>query len=368
MWWGTDVAEDLMESRSRLVGTAAFVGLAALAGLSAAVGLACQGHPLTVAAGRKPDAATPPPADGGSMTSVDAEPHADAATPPPTDGGTTNADTGPHADGMTLGCGMDPNQPLGTYTQYHLSVAGPDLDANMQPKVRDRIYWARLPSNYDQTVPYRVVYLAPGCGGNSYTEVFSLQKASGDNAILVAIMPLPDVPYNGCFDETINSIEYPFFDALHKKIENQFCVDTDRQFYAGFSTGARLGIMLDCAFPDVLRATATDQGALPPLPPCKNRPIAGFFLADTLETGNPYLSNVLAANRLAMQNGCTGTFQNATPFDPMAMVPAYPTTSCVTYTGCPADYPIVFCTTMGWGKVGCDLWCDEAFWSFFKQF
>jgi polyhydroxybutyrate depolymerase len=280
------------------------------------------------------------------------------AAMPPTDSGTTSFD-GPRGDGKTAGCGMDPGQPNAMYTQYQITAAG-----------HVRTYFVRLPSNYDQTVPYRVAYLAPGCGGNSYSEVFMLNRASMENAILVAMLPIPDLPYNGCFEETINSIEYPFFDALHQKIESQFCVDTERQFYAGFSTGARLGYMLGCAFPDVLRATATDQGGLPPLPTCKNHPMSGFFIADTMEMGNPYQQNVAAANRLAMQNGCTGNFNNATPFDPMTMAPAYPTTVCVKYTGCPADYPIVFCTTMGQGHIMYEdkFWSDQAFWNFFKQF
>jgi hypothetical protein len=362
------LAENLMQSRSRLERTAALIRLAALAGLAASLGLACNGEPLTVAAGRKPDAATPLPTDGDSTTNSDAEPHAEAATPPPTDGSATDVDAEPHADGMMLGCGMNPNQPVGTYTEYHISIAGPDLDTNNQPMVRDRRYYVRLPRNYDPTVPYRVVYLAPGCGANVASEVFNLNSASMEGAILVAVMPLPTPPYDGCFDETVSSIEYPFFDALHKKIESQFCVDPDREFFAGFSTGARLAFMLDCVFPDVLRATATRQGALPPLPTCKNHPIAGFFFADTLEVGNPYQSNVMAADRVASQNGCTGTFATATPFDPMTMAPPWPTSACVQYTGCPSRYPVVFCTTMGQGKMSFEPWLDQLFWSFFKQF
>ena len=324
--------------------------LATLAGLTALA--ACAQDPLTHT----------------TFTAVASTP-LDAGTPPPADGGPSNLDASTRADGQTSGCGMDPGQfPNAQYVQYHLSVSGPDVDANMQPKVRDRIYYVRLPTTYDQTVPSRVVYLAPGCGGNNATEVIRLYSASVNDAVLVAMMPLPDQPYNGCFDETMNSIEYPFFDALHKKIESTLCVDPDRQFYAGFSTGARLGMMLDCAFSDVLRGTATIQGALPPLPACKTHPIAAFFVADTQETGNPYQSNVMAAQHVATQNGCTGTFQNATTFDPMTTAAAPATTACVKYTGCPAAYPVVFCTTMGQGHMTFEPWSDQAFWNFFKQF
>jgi poly(3-hydroxybutyrate) depolymerase len=319
--------------------------ISTLAILSASLGLACAQDPgthstFTAVAPTTQDAAMPPPVDSG--------------------GGTTD---GPRGDGKTGGCGMVPTQG-NTYVQYHMSVAGPDLDANNQPKVRDRTYFVRLPKTYDENKPYSVVYLAPGCGGITATNVFNLYPASGDNAILVAMMPTSE--NLGCFDETINSREYLFFDALHKQIESTFCVDTARQFYAGFSTGARLGFMLDCAFPDVLRATATVQGALPPLPTCKNHPIAGFFLADTQETGNPYQSNVMAAERLLVQNGCTG--KATAPYDNMTTAALPATTSCVKYTGCPADYPVVFCTTMGQGHMTFEPWSDQAFWNFFKQF
>ena len=329
---------------------------AALAGLAVTLALAaCTQDPNThatfTAVTRTParDAATSDTGPGGSSGA----------------GGSSNVDAGPRTDGKTSGCGMDPNQPVETYTEYHIQVAGPDLDANMQPKVRDRTYFVRLPSNYDQNAPNRVVYLGPGCGGSTASEVIRLYSASVDDAILVAIMPLPE--FGSCFDETVTSVEYPFFDAVHKKIESSFCVDTAHQFYAGFSTGARLGYMLDCAFPDVLRATGTIQGGLPAFPACKSHPIAGFFVADTLETGNPYQENVMAAERLITQNGCTGG-KAMVPFNPMTAAPLPPTTACVKYSGCPANYPIVFCTTMGQGHMTFEPWSDQAFWNFFKSF
>jgi hypothetical protein len=299
--------------------------------------------------------------------------------PPP------NVDASTGGDGMTVGCGMIPMQPLGTYFQYDISISGPDLDATTgKPKVRDRIYFVRLPKTYDQTMSYRVVYLGPGCGGNSASEVLAINDASMEDAILVAMMPLPE--FGACFDETANSVEYPFFDALHKTIESTFCVDPARQFYAGFSTGARLGYMLDCAFPDVLRATASIQGALPPIPTCKTHPIAMMAIADTLETGNPYQGNVQAAQRVFGQNGCTGMFLNPMPptgcgpacsnYALGSAMPLPPTTTCVTYTGCPSAYPVVFCSSIGQGHItyekflttGGKPWSDQLFWNFFSSF
>jgi len=325
-----------------------------------------------------PDATTPPPSDGGGGTpNVDAAPRPDGMTGGGGDGGgTPNLDAASRTDGMTSGCGMVPDFATGSYKEYHLSIAGPDLDASNQPKVRDRAYFVRLPPNYDPTVPYRVVYIGPGCGGTSGVDVLRFYTASMEDAILVAIMPL--LEFGQCFDETMNSVEYPFFDALHKKIESSFCVDPGRQFYSGFSTGARLGYMLDCAFPDVLRAVATIQGAQPPVPACKKNHIGLFVVADTMEGGNPYMANVMAAQRVFAQNGCTGTFMSPMPpagcgtacmtYDTMAATAAPPTTTCVKYTGCPADGPVVFCSTIGQGHKTFEPWSVQAFWNFFKAF
>src|SRR5215831_20302774 len=108
---------------------------------------------------------------------------------------------------MTLGCGNDPAQTSGTYVESHISIAGPDLGANNQLNVRDRRYYVRLPMSYDPTVPYRVVYLGPGCGGSTAADVFRLYTSSMNDAILVAVMPLSE--FGGCFDESMSSVEYP---------------------------------------------------------------------------------------------------------------------------------------------------------------
>jgi hypothetical protein len=270
---------------------------------------------------------------------------------------------------------MAPLRLLGSYIEDHISITGPDLDATNQPKVRDRTYFVRLPANYDPTVPYPVVYLGPGCGANAASDVLRLYTFSMNDAILVAIMPLPE--FGACFDESVSSVEYPYFDAVHKTIESSFCVDPDRQFFAGFSTGARLGYMFDCFFPDVLRATASIRGGLPPLPTCKKHPIAQWTVSDTLDTGSPYSEAVQAAGDVFAQNGCTGTFMSpmppvgcgasCTPYDNGATPLNANTPTCVRYVGCPNDYPIVFCSTQNSGKTTLEPWVDQAIWNFFRE-
>jgi hypothetical protein len=351
-----------MQSRSRLLRATALAGL--LAGSAFGCAQDPKTHTQFTAVTNLPTAS----GAGGSTGAAGSSGGAGATMSNP-DASTING-------GMTVGCGMDPMQPVGTYFQYQIPIAGPDLDANNQPKVRTRTYFVRLPTGYDSTKPYRVVYLGPGCGGNAASDVLRLYTYSMTDAILVAIMPLPE--FGACFDESVKSVEYPFFDAVHKKIEAAFCVDPTRQFYAGFSTGARLGFMLNCAFPDVLRATSSIQGGLPPLPACVKHPIAMFTVSDTLETGNPYSEGVKAAQGVFAQNGCTGTFMSpmppggcgtaCTPYDTMAMPLNANTPNCVKYVGCPADYPVIFCTSQGAGHITYEPWSDQALWTFFKSF
>jgi poly(3-hydroxybutyrate) depolymerase len=298
----------------------------------------------------------------GAAGAGDAGSGAAGSTTPVGDGGTTS------------GCGMDPNQaPNATYVKYNLTTTGPDMDpATNAPKMRTREYWVRLPKGYDQTAPNRVIYLGPGCGGSQASGNIDIFNASGNDAILVSMIPLPE--FGQCFDERANSIEFTFFDLLHKWVEAHYCVDTSRQFYAGFSTGARLGYLLGCQFPDVLRATGTIQGGLMGLPKCGAHASAGIYVADILEMGNPYQQNVMAAQSRLTQNGCTSTAAPmacgtaCTPWTGMTMAPLPPTMGCVQYTGCPAADPVVFCTSNGQGHQTFEPWSDQAFWNFFKQF
>src|SRR5262252_1655873 len=163
-----------------------------------------------------------------------------------------------------------------------------------------------------------------------------------------------------CFDDgagstTPDSVEYGYFDLLHKAIEADYCVDTNRQFYAGYSSGGWMAHQLGCEFPDVLRAQGSVTGGLPlairnGTKTCVDHPIAAFLIHDAMDPSNPYSGSVSALERLLALNKCTGgTTMSSAPTEPYTIT-AYPNTAtfkCLKYTGCPADYPVVFCTSMG---------------------
>ena len=148
-----------------------------------------------------------------------------------------------------------------------------------------------------------------------------------------------------CFDDgagttSPDSAEYGYFDRLHKQIESDYCVDTDKQFYAGYSSGGWMAHQLGCQFPDVLRAQGSVTGGLPPAihigaKVCVDHPIAAFLIHDSADPSNPYSGSVAALERLLRLNECHGDKDTA-PHEPYTVtgMPNTSTFDCVKYTGC----------------------------------
>ena len=298
----------------------------------------------------------------------------------------------------SAGCGKAVTQALGKYARFSLAV-----DCETQS---DRLYYVRLPPNYDPAKPYRTVYLGPGCGPPQdlvgASKVYPLEAASDPDAILVAMEQgfYNKAEYNAancidprtadggtsssplchfCFDDgagspSPDSAEYGYFDRLHKQIENDYCVDTSLQFYAGYSSGGWMAHQMGCQFPDVLRAQGSVTGGLPLAihagsKACVDHPIAAFLIHDAGDKSNPYSGSVAAANRLLRDNECQGDVGSA-PHEAYMItgVPPSVNFSCVKYTSCLSDYPIVFCTSEGFQHDAQTGSAVPGFWEFFKSF
>jgi len=301
--------------------------------------------------------------------------------------------------GRSGGCGKAAAQSPGQYKEFSLAVACEAAEA------RDRLYYVRLPPNYDPNTAYRTVYLGPGCGppqdlvGTSKS--YPMEMASDPDAILIAMEQgfYNRAEYNSgdcldgrdggagsrnlchyCFDDGAGttcpgSYEYGYFDLLHKQVEADFCVDTDKQFFAGYSSGGWMAHQLGCQFPDVLRAQASVTGGLPSAiqfgaKSCVQHPIAAFFIHDSMDMSNAYSGSVAALERLLKLNKCAGgTTMETAPTEPYTItgVPDTVDFSCVRYTGCPVQYPIVFCTSRGKAHDSQTSAAVPGFWEFFKR-
>jgi len=259
-----------------------------------------------------------------------------------------------------------------------------------------RGWWVYVPTGYDASKPYTVIYSGAGCGDSDYFSAgeygFPYYDVDNGQAILVGLDydTYSDVP--GCYDArepTSNDLQ--FFPWLQDHIEQEFCVDTAREFlsaYGGVQDGTGLVNQISCVMPSKLRAQVTVAGgevSAPGFPSldypgalaaaCNPSPIAAFFVHDFGDTDDTYANEIATScARILSQNGCAVTTCNpldptlTTPYEVPAGVTPPAQTKCVQFNGCPADYPVVFCVTYGqdhsddqnWGVV-------TLFWDFVNR-
>jgi hypothetical protein len=230
----------------------------------------------------------------------------------------------------------------------------------------DRTFWVRLPADYNPSHPYRVVYVGQGCGGDmiSNTNTLPLYKENEggtEEAIYVAIDIPKNHPNMECYDNNAGpgSQEWEMFDLMHKVVDSTYCVDDNRVFISGYSSGGWLSNMYGCYFSGIptnparrfapnyrIRGQAAVTGGEPANNPCCSGPVAGMWIHDLNDPSNPYSGSVLGRDRVLAKNGCAGGSSGPTvPWGDTSLL----SDVCVQYTACPKEYPVVFCTTQGKG-------------------
>jgi len=290
------------------------------------------------------------------------------------------------------------------YTEYTVNQTGANLGKDDPSRAGPRQFFVRVPEGYDNTKPLRVVYIGQGCGAQhaGKTNTFALfnEAQGGDEQAVYIGLSVPDNNANpGCYDNNtgVQSQEWEAFDLIHTFIDKTFCVDNNRIFVSGYSTGGWLSNMWGCYFagtpsppldqPDLdagrkerkfapkfaIRGHANVTGSLPPNPPVPcNGPSAGFWLHDAGDKSNLIETNIAALNLNLKTNGCTGDYESGPkqPWAPAEKIPGLEGGICQEYTGCSAEmrakYPLVFCTTNGFGHRDQPDKAIPGFTTFFK--
>jgi poly(3-hydroxybutyrate) depolymerase len=243
------------------------------------------------------------------------------------------------------------------YTEYHVHQTGATLAATDPTKAADRLFWVRVPADYNPSRAYRVVYLLQGCGGGNGRDnvypLFDEKQGGSEQAIYVAVALPPNMPNGACYDNRAgtSSQEWEAFQLMHDVVEANYCADNNRIFVAGYSSGAWVANMWGCYFAGIpspprkfapsysIRGRAGVAGALPAVPPC-NGPVAAFSIYDP-SSGEGSVAGSYAARDLTLKmNGCSNSATSPWPGKPDV---------CVQYVDCPKQYPVVFCTTQGLG-------------------
>jgi polyhydroxybutyrate depolymerase len=216
----------------------------------------------------------------------------------------------------------------------------------------------KLPAGYDVNKPYAVTFGGGGCGNTSGDSGKGGGKqASGIDAIQIGLSYV----YSGgaCFEDGYaNTPEVPYFDAVLADISANYCVNLEKVFVGGYSSGAWEAITLGLARGGKIRGIATAAGGLRkerPMP--SGIPMAAILLTGAGDTTNPIdgpTGSALARDEILKTNKCVGTETMTFAGD----------ADCKQYTGCPPAFPVVWCTPAGghtdgsgahWAAVG-------AFW------
>jgi hypothetical protein len=315
-------------------------------------------------------------AGGTSGLGPFAGPFADAGSAATTGGfgGTPSGTGGENALAGTAGvggalpptaCGVYNQAPAPTTLTAHV-VEVPGLDAAYLPGgaqykrsgVYDfghRPYAVAAPSSYYPDRKYSVHISSPECGELAEQFVQAPPRPfvyDPKHASIEVVLSYID----GCVSDGGPRIgnrndtpDLPYLRAVLADLDATWCADVSHVTITGYASGAWEAQTLACAASDVIRGVATIGGGLREMrPPCL-APQAAFFVAHTDDTASPlgpltpddpaYVrvgGAGLAPSRdeLLARNGCQGT--GTAPWDPN-----YP--ACVTYTACPAAYPVVWC-------------------------
>ena len=264
----------------------------------------------------------------------------------------------------STGCGRPAPvaQEFAKYTAYTMHVTGRTLDPSFSVAAHDRGYYVWLPKDYDAAKAYRVTFLFMGCGDRNAaaTATYKLMIKDPESIYVAMNMPPAGFPPDGrdCYDSYTGkqSIEWEFMGLVGSEIQQLFCVDENRLFVAGYSSGAWVSNMFGCYFAGrdpgrkfgsdiAIRGQTTDTGGpVQPDVPCGGK-VAALWMHDVDDRENVISGNILVSlPRVLAVNGCTGGAQG--PTAPWGSTPNL-SDICQQYTACPPDYPVIFCTTIG---------------------
>ncbi|MEU8804222.1 RICIN domain-containing protein [Spirillospora sp. NPDC048819] len=260
------------------------------------------------------------------------------------------------------GCGSAPTLTSGTHT--------------IQSSGKSRSFFLRVPSNYDNSHPYRLIFafhwrggtagdVASGGTSGSAWSYYGQQEQSNNSAILVA----PQGLGNGWANS--GGEDVTFVDDMIRRIESGLCVNTTQRFATGFSWGGGMSYALACARANAFRAVAVISGAQ--ISGCSGgaQPIAYFGIHGISDSVLNIAQGRSLRDKFVANNGCT-------PQSPREPAPGSLTHITTSYSGCRAGYPVQWAAFDGGhmpgpvdgspNESGVATWTKGEIWRFFAQF
>jgi len=240
----------------------------------------------------------------------------------------------------SAGCGAGNPPASGTYM---INVSG-----------TMREYILTMPASYDASHPYRLILAFHGhmysdtdvANGHppDFDAYYGIQAAANNGAILVA----PQATSSG-----FSSSDLPYVNAMVSQFESQLCVDQGRVFATGFSMGAIMTITIGCGEGDMFRAIAAMSGEISGT--CAGNHQIAYWASHGMSDPTINISNGEAARDKFVSIDHCGSQTSAADAN-----------GCVSYQGCSAGYPVVWCPFDGVHQP--PPFSGPEIWSFLSQF
>lgn len=237
----------------------------------------------------------------------------------------------------------------------------------------NRSYILRVPDNYDNQNPYRLIMAyhwlngnanqvaQGGMGGSTEDPFYGLWDLADNTTIFVA----PEGIDAGWANSGGRDIRLT--DEILSDLTDDLCIDEARIFATGFSYGAGMSNALACARGDVFRAVALYAGAQ--LSGCEGgtTPIAYFGAHGRSDSVLNISQGRSLRDRYARNNGCTA-------MDPPEPSVGSGTHICTSFQGCDEGYPVRWCAFDGdhnptqKDRGQSKSWVPGEAWEFISQF
>lgn len=191
----------------------------------------------------------------------------------------------------SAGCGTTP----GAIVRGEIEVDG-----------RTRSFVLDLPDDYDATRPLPLAYGFHGNwdSGAGAREGYRLARAWGEPIVAVypdGVREAEDGPTTWAFAP--GSRDFAFFDALHEAVTAQLCVDLDRVFVLGYSSGGFMANAIACARGELVRGVGAISAGLDATR-C-DHPVAAWLAHGEADAIVPIEHGVRARDAWIATNACT---------------------------------------------------------------
>ena len=276
----------------------------------------------------------------------------------PGGGGTTatGGTTGAGGAMASSGCGMAAPASM----RYSIDVSG-----------MTREYILSVPSNYDPTHPYILIFAWHPWGGSAMqvagtgnSGYYGLKGSSSNQAILVAPEGL-DFNGMGLGWGNTNGEDIAFLHSMLDLFQSEMCIDQNRIFSAGFSFGGMMSNAVGCA--GLARAIAPMAGNSV-VSGCLagTKPVAYMGFHGTHDSVVDISGGRTARDVFVKRNGCSSDTVPSSPSWCDGIASSYQPCTCVDYQGCMAGYPVTWCEYNADHQAAPNS--GPTLWKFFTQF